>query len=149
MQGSRQIRRPGELSYPPTVSFHRRPQGRGRSAILVAASALLATACVDAGLPPDCDEAAVTREATVTVNAMSPGTLEVCRAQEVTLVVDPDTDGVFHIHGYDNAVPATTIEAGVELRLEFVAGRSGQFPIELHPADDPTVDIGILTVHEP
>jgi hypothetical protein len=116
----------------------------------VVASTLLASACVDVGLPPDCEQPVVTREATVTASAMTPGALEVCRGQEVTLVVDPDTDGVFHIHGYDEAVPATTIEAGVELRLEFVATRSGQFPIELHPAGDPTgVDIGILTVHEP
>lgn len=118
--------------------------------ILFTAIALLAAACVDAGLPVDCDEPAVTREATVTASAMTPRSLEVCRDQQVTLVIEPETEGVFHIHGYDETVPATTIEAGVELRLEFVAGRSGQFPIELHPADDPTgVGIGILTVHEP
>ena len=123
---------------------------RVRTAILLGAVALLAAACVDFGLPPDCDEPDVAREVTVTGGAMSPGSIEVCRDQQVTLVVDAETDGVFHIHGYDQQVPATTIEAGVELRLEFAAGRSGQFPIELHPADDPTgIDIGILTVHEP
>jgi hypothetical protein len=121
-----------------------------RTAILLGAVALLAAACVDFGLPTDCDGPEVTREVTVTAAAMSPGSIEVCRDQQVTLAVDAEADGVFHIHGYDQQVPATTIEAGVELRLEFVAGRSGQFPIELHPADDPTgIDIGILTVHEP
>lgn len=122
---------------------------RAGVAVLLAATALLASGCVEAGLPADCDEPTVTREAAVTASGMTPSTTSVCRNQQVTWVIDPDTDGVFHIHGYDDAVPATTIEAGVEKRLEFVAGRSGQFPIELHPGDDPTgIDIGILTVHE-
>jgi hypothetical protein len=121
-----------------------------RTAVLLWAVALLAAACVDFGLPPDCDGPDVAREVTVTSDAMTPGSIEICRDQQVTLVVDAETDGVFHIHGYDEQVPATTIEAGVEESLRFVAGRSGQFPIELHPAGDPTgIDIGILTVHEP
>ena len=132
------------------MSAHRLQPVRTGTAITLAAIALLAAACVDVQLPIDCHEPAVTREVSVTAGAMTPSALEVCLDQQVTLVVDPDTDGVFHIHGYDQVVPATTIEVGVERRLQFVAGRSGQFPIELHPADDATgVSIGILTVHEP
>jgi hypothetical protein len=118
---------------------------------ILVAIALLAVACVDsAGLPADCAEPSVTREVSVAANGMTPRTVEACRAQQMTLVVDPEVDGVFHIHGYDEAVSATTIQAGEELRLEFETTRSGQFVIELHPADDPTgVSIGILTVHEP
>lgn len=34
--------------------------------------------------------------------------------------------------------------------MNFTAGRSGQFPIEVHAGDDPRgVEVGILTVHEP
>ena len=118
--------------------------------VTLLAIALVTTACVDFPVPADCDEPDVTRETTVTAGAMTPSSLEVCRDQQVTLVIHPDTDGVFHIHGYDQIVPATTIEAGVELRLQFVAGLDGQFPIELHPADDATGEsIGIMTVHEP
>ena len=54
------------------------------------------------------------------------------------------------VHGYDEAVPATTVTSGESVTLEFTASRSGQFPIELHGGDDPEgMDVGILTVHEP
>ncbi len=80
---------------------------------------------------------------------MEPDDPAACRDQLVTLIVDPEVDGVFHIHGLDAVVPATTIAAGEEVTLEFEATTSGQFPIELHLADDPQgVTIGILTVHE-
>jgi hypothetical protein len=59
-------------------------------------------------------------------------------------------DGVIHIHGYDQVVPATEVSAGEDLNLSFVAERAGQFPIELHPDADPTsVNVGVFTVHEP
>ena len=71
-------------------------------------------------------------------------------AREVTLVVDSETDGVLPIHGYDEAVPATTVHEGDTITLDFTASRSGQFPIELHPGDDPEgIAVGIFTVHEP
>ena len=129
------------------------PVNRLRSvprALLLAATALVGAGCVDFGLPADCDEPRVMRDVTVTQDTMSPTSIEACRDQQMELVIGAETDGVFHIHGYDEDVPATTIAAGEMLTLQFVAGRSGQFPIELHPADDPTgVSIGILTVHEP
>ena len=65
------------------------------------------------------------------------------------MILDPEVDGVFHIHGLDDVVPATPVIAGEHVTLEFTADRSGQFPIELHPADDPTgVSLGIFTVYE-
>jgi len=122
----------------------------GLTALLLAATALLSAGCVDFGLPADCDEPRATRDVTVTSSAMSPSSVELCRDQQVDLVLRVETDGVFHIHGYDGDVPATSIVAGDTVSLQFVAGRSGQFPIELHPGDDPRgVSIGILTVHEP
>src|SRR3990170_1283170 len=78
------------------------------------------------------------------------GSPAACRGQDVTLVVASKLDGIIHIHGYDATVPATEVKAGEELRLTFEAERSGQFPIELHPAGDPQgIGVGVFTVHEP
>ncbi|MEO6578715.1 MAG: hypothetical protein ABIO99_07460 [Candidatus Limnocylindria bacterium] len=87
---------------------------------------------------------------TVSADTMEPSGPAVCRDREVTLAVSPEVDGVLHIHGYDEQIPATTITAGEEIVLTFTADRSGQFPIELHTDGAPQgVDIGIVTVHEP
>ena len=108
------------------------------------------TACVSQDRPTTCDEPTATLEVTLTAEGLSPKAPAVCRDQEVTLVVDSKVDGTLHIHGYDEEVPATSVTAGEELRLEFTATRSGQFPIELHPDADPRgVDVGIFTVDEP
>jgi hypothetical protein len=113
------------------------------------ALAVAISGCVTENRPADCDEAEKAIELTVTATAMEPNDPAACRDQAVTLIVGSDVDGVFHIHGLDALVPATTITAGEEVVLEFAAERSGQFPIELHPADDPQgVSVGIFTVHE-
>jgi hypothetical protein len=113
---------------------------------------LLLTACVeDTG--PDAEACAaptVKVELALSADALDPNDPAVCRGQVVTLVISPQVDGVFHIHGYDDEVSATEVRSGEVLELEFTAARSGQFPIELHPADDPAgVEIGVFTVHEP
>ena len=110
---------------------------------------LLLSACVSENRPATCDEPAVTVELTLTADSLAPTDPAVCRDQEVTLVVDSKVDGTLHIHGYDEQVPATTVSAGEELRLEFTASRSGQFPIELHTDAQPQgVSVGVFTVHE-
>lgn len=119
---------------------------------LLTTALLLLTACVeDTG--PDAEACAaptVRIELDVSADAMVPNDPSVCREQEVTLVIAPTVDGVFHIHGYDEEVPATEVTSGEVLTLDFTAARSGQFPIELHAADDPEgVEIGVFTVHEP
>lgn len=123
-----------------------------RAIALFTAALLLLTACVeDTG--PDAEAcAAPTVELTITLSAdaMDPSDPSVCRDQGVTLTIDSEVDAVFHIHGYDEEVPATEVTAGERRILEFTAARSGQFPIELHAMDDPEgVDIGVFTVHEP
>lgn len=124
---------------------------RRRPAAL-ATALLLLTACVeDTG--PDAEACAaptVEIELAVSADALEPNDPSACRDQEVILVLTPQVDGVFHIHGYDDEVPATQVQDGEDIELRFTAARSGQFPIELHPLDDPTgVDIGVFTVHEP
>jgi hypothetical protein len=116
---------------------------------LLVVLAVASSGCVSENRPEDCDEPAKTIELVITAAALEPNDPAACRDQLVTLLVDSEVDGVIHIHGLDALVPATTITAGEELVLEFTAERSGQFPIELHPADDPQgVSIGIFTVHE-
>lgn len=118
----------------------------------VAIGLALLTACVeDTG--PDAEACAAERvelEVTLSADALEPSDPAVCRDQRVTLTITSTVEGVFHIHGYDAQVPATEITDGESVELEFTASRSGQFPIELHPADDPVgVEIGVFTVHEP
>jgi hypothetical protein len=92
----------------------------------------------------------VALEATVTDEAMDPSALAVCRGQEVTLELRSETDGVFHLHGYDEQVPATSLTPGQTTILEFSAHAAGQFIIELHArSGEGEVEIGIFTVNEP
>ena len=121
-----------------------------RLILSICAIGALTTACVDQGRPAACGEPSVTIQLQLTGDALTPSDPAACRGQDVTLVVASKLDGIIHIHGYDATVPATEVSAGEELRLTFEAERSGQFPIELHPAGDPQgVGVGVFTVHEP
>lgn len=107
--------------------------------------------CVETNRPEAsaCAAPAVTIELSLDDTGLTPDDPAVCRGQQVTLRIRSATDGVLHIHGYDEEVPATSVEAGATLELAFDASRAGQFPIELHPADAPEgVAVGIFTVHE-
>jgi len=108
-------------------------------------------ACVPGeALPSTCGEPAVTITATLSGDHLDPTNLDACRDQHVTLKVASELSGDFHLHGYDDQVPETEISKGETLTLEFDAVRSGQFPIELHPADgSDEFEIGTFTVHEP
>jgi len=126
---------------------------RGRAALLAAPALLAAvlTACVgDAGLPATCHDPSVGFEATLSDEHLEPSSFNACRGQEVTITFTIERDGVLHLHGYDDQVPATEVRAGQETVFEFDAVRSGQFPIALHTTDGPAeVTVGALTVHEP
>ncbi len=111
---------------------------------------LVVAGCVTDSRPSACDQPAITIDLQLTADALTPSDPAVCRGQEITLVFTSKVDGVIHIHGYDEVVPATEVSAGEDLALSFVAERPGQFPIELHPDTDPTgANVGIFTVHEP
>lgn len=97
-----------------------------------------------------CSSPSVTVEATVMADAMDPSAIAVCRGQEVTFEVHSQTDGVFHVHGFDDQVPATSLTPGETTTLVFTADLAGQFIIELHDhAGASSADIGVLTVNEP
>ena len=111
--------------------------------------ALVLAACVEASqLPDDCGATAVTREATLVEERLEPATLEVCRGQQVTLLLTVEIDAVFHIHGYDAEAPAQQVAAGEERRITFEAVRAGQFPIAIHTAEVAEATAGTLVVHE-
>lgn len=119
-------------------------------ALLLASIPALGAGCVTDTRPAACDEPSITLELELTADSLIPGAPAVCRDQKVTLVIASEVDGIIHFHGYDAVVPATEVSAGEKLRLSFSAARSGQFPIELHLADDPEgVSIGVFTVLEP
>ena len=123
--------------------------GRLRAVLLLIVAIGLA-GCVTETRPEACDAASVTIDLALTATDLTPSDPAVCRDQDVILVVDSETDGVLHLHGYDEAVPATTVRTGETVTIEFTASRSGQFPIELHLSDDPEgIAVGIFTVHEP
>jgi hypothetical protein len=113
--------------------------------------AAIVAACIpQVVLPATCADPSIELHATLAGEQLTPRTLEVCRDQHVTLVVDVQRDGVFHLHGYDDQAVATEVRAGETLNLELTAVRSGQFPIALHTTDGPAeVTIGTLIVHEP
>jgi hypothetical protein len=125
---------------------------RGRAIVLATAAllAVLLTACVgNAGLPETCHDPSVSFTATLS-ERLEPANLDACRGQAVTITFAIERDGVLHLHGYDDQVPATVVRAGQETVFEFDAVRSGQFPIALHTADGPEeLTVGTLTVHEP
>jgi hypothetical protein len=133
--------------------MHRRaPTGRTIAVTTVSTFALVAAVlagCVTENRPEACNADQTTIELTLSATALEPNDPAACRDQLVTMIVDSEVDGVFHIHGLDDVVPATPVVAGEEITLDFTADRSGQFPIELHPADDPQgVSVGIFTIHE-
>jgi hypothetical protein len=113
--------------------------------------ALLTVGCVSDSRPDTaaCAADSIEIEVTLTSDALTPENLAVCRDQDVTLRIASEVDGLIHIHGYDEIVPATDVTSGETLELSFVAEREGEYPIELHPAGAPEgVSVGIFTVHE-
>lgn len=119
-----------------------------RMALVTMVAAIL-SGCIEDGRPAAC-EGPTEISLALTAGALTPADPSVCRDQGVTLRFESEVDGVIHIHGYDDAVPATAVVAGETLELGFTATRSGQFPIELHLGGDPRgAEIGIFTVREP
>lgn len=120
-----------------------------RATSLLCVLSLIVAACVPAdALPSSCGDATVTLRTTLTDGQMAPANLDVCKGQHVTLVVDVQVEGVFHLHGYDEEAPEAEVHSGDTLTLDFDAV-AGQFPIELHAHDDADeVTVGSLTVHE-
>jgi hypothetical protein len=105
-------------------------------------------ACV--GPSAECEALPSEIELTLSATTLTPSDPAVCRGDAVTLIVRPQVDGVLHVHGYDEDLPASAVTAGEVIELDFTATRSGEFPIELHTDQNTQgVSVGLLTVHEP
>lgn len=122
--------------------------------LLLAATFLLAVplpACVPAEqLPATCHDASVSLQATLDGDRLDPATFDVCQNQQVTLSIAVGRDGILHLHGYDDVLPAREVRAGEEVALEFAASHPGQFPIALHTLEaSQELTVGTLTVHVP
>jgi hypothetical protein len=123
-------------------------RAHARLATLLGLAILSMGGCV--GGTADCGALPTRVELTLAADGLNPSNPAVCRDREVTLVVTSQVDGILHIHGYDEQLPATEVAAGEMVELSFTAVRSGQFPIELHTEEDAQgSSVGILTVHEP
>ena len=90
---------------------------------MVAASAILTAAC--GGSAPEAVEIPVN----VTGEAMDPGTIRVKQGDMVTLKIDTEESGEFHLHGYDIEQDVDENEVG---NLYFVADATGRFRITFH-----------------
>jgi hypothetical protein len=116
----------------------------------LALGAIVGLVAVGCSANAGCGDPSVTFEVTVTDEAMDPSALTACRGQAVVLVITSQTDGEFHLHGYDDQVGETQLEPGEETTIEFEADVAGQFIIELHShAEESETEIGVLTVNEP
>jgi hypothetical protein len=123
-------------------------RARANLATLLGLAILILSGC--GGGTADCEALPTRVELTLAADGLNPSNPAVCRDREVTLVVTSQVDGILHIHGYDEQLPATEVAAGEMIELSFTAVRSGQFPIELHTDEDAQgSSVGILTVHEP
>lgn len=120
---------------------------RSMLVVLVACATVLG-ACI--GASAQCETLPEDIELTLSATTLTPSDPAVCRGDEVTLTVSPEIEGVLHVHGYDEELPATAVTEGEVVELAFSATRSGQFPIELHTDENTQgVNVGLLTVHEP
>ena len=117
-------------------------------AALVALLVACAGCVSSAGPGPDCAASAIELELTLSESALRPAPA-VCRGQTATMRVESSTEGVLHVHGYDDEIPIVVVAPGEVAETTFDAVRSGQFVIQLHSPDGPEVEVGILTVHEP
>ena len=132
--------------------MHRFVTRSDRPLLVRAVRALLGTTllagCI--GGPPACEALPAEFEMTLTADALTPSDPAACRGSDVTMAITAEVDGVLHLHGYDAEVPATPVTQGEVVELAFTAGRSGQFPIELHTDENTQgVNVGLFTVNEP
>lgn len=114
--------------------------------IFVGLLAMVAAAACGGGDPEEL-ELPVRIEAGV----MTPETIKVKQGDMVTLKIQADKAGEFHLHTYD---VEEDIEAAVETDFYFVANATGRFKITYHPqeegehkeAEEGEIEIGFLEV---
>ena len=94
---------------------------------MVAIGAILAAAC--GGSDPEAVEIPVS----VAGEAMDPGTIRVKQGDMVTLKIDAEESGEFHLHGYDIE---QKIDEDEVANFYFVADATGRFRITFHHTEE-------------
>lgn len=120
-------------------------------ALIAAAGVVLVLAAAFIVLRPGssaCPTPAITLELTVDATGLTPPSPAVCRGQAVTLNLHAEVEGVLHVHGLDDVLPATQIAVGEDRTFEFTPTNAGQFPVELH-TDAGDTSLGTLTINVP
>ena len=90
--------------------------------------AMVAAAACGGGDPEELDI-----PVNIEAGEMSPGTIKVKQGDMVTLKIDADEGGEFHLHTYDIEAE---IEADSVTDFYFVANATGRFKITYHPQDE-------------
>jgi len=65
-------------------------------------------------------------------DSLQPKDIKVKHKQDVTIRIKSDTDGTFHIHGYNLE---KELKAGENSEISLVADATGRFPIAFHKLD--------------
>jgi len=90
--------------------------------------AMIAAAACDGGDPEELD-----LPVSIVAGVMTPETIEVKQGDMVTLKIQADEGGEFHLHTYDIEAD---IEAAMETDFYFVANATGRFKITYHPVEE-------------
>ena len=98
-------------------------------ALLVSLLSLLIAACGASNVPQE-----VTVTAKFAGGQLTPDTVQASQGDNVTLSIESDRDGAFHIHGYDLEREVT---AGAVADFQFVANATGRFLVNFHGAAAP------------
>jgi len=96
--------------------------------------AMVATAACGGGDPEELDI-----PVNIEAGEMSPETIKVQQGDMVTLKINADEDGEFHLHTYDIEAE---IEANIQTDFYFVAEATGRFKITYHPVGEGEHDEG-------
>ena len=64
---------------------------------------------------------------------LDPAVIKVNQGDTVTLNIDADEHGTFHLHGYDIEIDLSLDETA---KMEFVASATGKFNITFHPGEE-------------
>ncbi len=100
---------------------------------LLAFALLLTAACGGGSAPED-----VSFTAAFADGKLTPDTLQVRQGDNITLSIESDRPGVFHLHGYDLEREAAP---GANADFQFAADATGRFLINFHgPANQPEAD---------
>ena len=100
------------------------------AAVAVLISSLMLSACGGESAPQDREFSLGIIERKLNLD---PPVVKVDQGDKVTLSINADEHGTFHLHGYDIEIEVGPEEAGI---MEFSASATGNFSITFHPGGE-------------